>query len=302
MTTLMMLLMMQYVISTKAGLVNYVAGEVNVKASQSIAAGASVRTGPNGYAEILLNPGSFLWISSNSEIVLDSVELTTIAVRVVSGGAMIEASGVDKKNPIKVRTQSLTSDIVDDGLYLFSDGTATVLTGKLLTAHSMTVFKKGWRVALAGNGFRAGKISKNTPPTPVESWSRGRSAVIAQANRQTYDSLSSRSTMLSDIWLFSPGLGFWTFMPRNSYRSPYGYRYYSAYDYGTSYSSRSSERDSSSGGSAASSGSTSSGTGSSAGNSGGFGSSGAASERPSNRETVIERKSSVIEGALPERP
>jgi hypothetical protein len=222
----MLILMMQYVISTKAGLVNYVEGEATAKVGQNVEAGQLVRTGSNAYAEILLNPGSFLWLGSNSEIVFDSTQLTEIVVRVVSGTAMIEASGVSKKVPIKVSSGNLTTEIVDNGLYLFSDGTATVFTGKLRTAHSKDLVKKGWRIALTDR-LQATKTSKNSPPTPVQSWSRGRAELIAQANRQTYDSLGFRSEMLSNIWLFNPVLGFWTFMPHHSYRSPYGYRYYS---------------------------------------------------------------------------
>ncbi len=235
MNTLAIFLLMQYVISTRAGLVNHVEGTANVAVMQSVEEGSPVKTGADGRIEVLLNPGSFLRIDDNSEIVLDSVDLTAIAVRVVSGSAIIEASGVGKKNPIKVTTRELTTEIVDDGLYVFGDGVATIRTGKLRSAEPPNVFKKGWQLAQNESGFQAGKLKKNGPFANVESWSRSRSDVIARANANAYTSLLEtrpnrrrNRSEFANVWMFAPNLGFYTFMPRNPYRSPYGNRYYSA--------------------------------------------------------------------------
>lgn len=235
MNTVAIFLLMQYVISTKAGLVNHVEGAANVTVMQSAEAGSPISTGTGGRIEVLLNPGSFLRIGENSEVVLDSVDLTAIAVRVVSGSAIIEASGVGKKNPIKVTTQELATEIVDDGLYVFTDGVAIVRTGKLRTAKSAEGFKKGWQLAQDDRGFQAAKLKGNSPFANVESWSQGRSDVIARANANAYSSLLEERpnrprnrSEIDNVWMFAPSLGFYTFMPRNPYRSPYGNHYYSA--------------------------------------------------------------------------
>src|SRR5438034_7241679 len=108
MITVALMVMMQlnpatsFVVSTKAGLVNYVQGSATVKAATSIPAGKPIGTGPGGALEILLNPGSYLRMGENSTVVLDTIELTDIALRILQGSAVIEASGIDKELPIKV--------------------------------------------------------------------------------------------------------------------------------------------------------------------------------------------------------
>src|SRR5437868_4945528 len=78
-------LIMQFIISAKAGLVNAVEGAANVRVQEQVPAGSPIQTSSTGRVEILLNPGSFLRLGENSLVVLDSVELTNIAVRVLSG-------------------------------------------------------------------------------------------------------------------------------------------------------------------------------------------------------------------------
>src|SRR5262249_31379411 len=95
-------LIMQFIISAKAGLVNAVEGDANVRVNQQVNAGAPIRTEATGRVEIQLNPGSFLRLGENSEAVLDSVDLTDIQVRIVSGIAIIESTAVDKSTPIHV--------------------------------------------------------------------------------------------------------------------------------------------------------------------------------------------------------
>ena len=79
------IVVMQFMISAHAGLVNYVEGPVNVQLHQQLGVGSPVQTGLQGHAEILLNPGSFLRVGENSTVVLDSVELNQIVVRIVHG-------------------------------------------------------------------------------------------------------------------------------------------------------------------------------------------------------------------------
>lgn len=82
--------LMQFIVSARPGLVNYFDGLANVHMHEQIPAGKPIETGPNSHIEVLLNPGSFLRVAENSTVVFDSVELTNIAVRVVSGGAFLE--------------------------------------------------------------------------------------------------------------------------------------------------------------------------------------------------------------------
>src|SRR5438552_11177763 len=113
MITVALMVMMQltpttsFIVSTRAGLVNYVQGSATVKAATSIPAGQPVGTGPGGAVEILLNPGSYLRMGENSQVILDRVELYDIAVRILEGSAIIEANGFNKDLPLQVATGDL---------------------------------------------------------------------------------------------------------------------------------------------------------------------------------------------------
>src|ERR1700740_462941 len=117
MTSLMFIVMMQFVVSTKAGLVNHVQGPANVKATTTVPPGTPIETGPAGAVEILLNPGSYLRLGENSQAVLDRVELEDISLNIAHGSAVIEANGFDKKTPLKVAAGKLKVEIIDDGIY-----------------------------------------------------------------------------------------------------------------------------------------------------------------------------------------
>jgi hypothetical protein len=225
----MFMLMLQYVVSMKAGLVNHVEGDVNIKATQSLEAGAPIKTGPGGFAEILLNPGSYLRLGENSEAVLDSIELKNIALRIVSGAAVIEAVGIDKRFPLKVTSGDLAAEIIKNGIYTFADGRVTIVQGALRPAdNKKAVFKKGWQVSREG-GYGALKVKKGDL-MPVEAWSRERSKVIAVANDNIARSLRRTSSSFAvgwDGWLWVPALGGYAFIPTEGFRSPYGYEYQS---------------------------------------------------------------------------
>ena len=233
MATLMFVLMMQFVVSTRAGLVNYVQGDVSVKAMQSVEAGQPIKTGHDGLAEVLLNPGSFLRLDRDSEVILDGIELTNIAVRVVSGDAVIEAIDFSKDSPLKVTSGNLAIEIIKDGIYKFSEGKVTIIEGKLQTADNKLAFTKGWELS-RDQTYRAVKVAKGIA-TPLENWSRSRSQLIAQANVNVANTLRRSPPLVSSLgwsgygwnnaWMFIPGFGAYIFMPGYHFRSPYGYQY-----------------------------------------------------------------------------
>jgi hypothetical protein len=231
MTSVMFMLMMQFVVSTKAGLVNFVQGDVNVKATQSVQAGVPIKVGPAGFAEILLNPGSYLRLGENSEAVLEGIELTDISLRLVSGTAVVEAVGFDKERPLKVANGNLVMEIIKDGVYRFSDGTVSVVQGRIRAAGTNTVFSKGWQVS-KDETYQKVKAPKGTS-TVLETWSRDRSKLIAAANINIARTLrrSQDTTFgLLDTWMWVPGFGAYVFMPGYQFRSPYGYNYRSFTD------------------------------------------------------------------------
>jgi len=230
------ILMMQFVVSAKAGLVNQVDGSANVRLHTQVAAGLPIQTGAQSHLELLLNPGSFLRIGENSTVVLDSVELANIAVRIVSGSALIETASVDREFPIRVTTGRMHTSIISPGLYRFSGDWASVLDGKLRADGFAATVKKGHELTLIGDSFEEIKVPQNAVADDLDTWSRQRSSDLAHANTLVYRDRSSAfysnsfySTWglfsTSAAWIYSPFLGGFTFLPYSGYRSPYGYSF-----------------------------------------------------------------------------
>lgn len=223
-SALLAFVLMQYVVSVKAGLVNHVQGTANVVEMEQVRQGQPIRTEANGYVEVLLTPGSFLRIGEHSAVVLDGVDLQSVSLRVLAGPAVIEVVDINKKSPIEVTTGKLTTKIVAPGIYRFSDGTATVLDGKLQTGDSKLAYEKGWQVFLQDN-YRARKIGK-LQPTSLDVYSQARAQTISNANATLAASIGTSYASVDPYWLLDPYFGFYTFMPHGKYRSAYGFTYY----------------------------------------------------------------------------
>jgi len=191
-----------------------------------VRAGHSVKTGPDGFVEILLRPGSFLRLGENSEATIDDTDLATVKVTIVRGPAVVEAGErISKDRPITITTGNLTTAIIQTGIYRFENGNATVLQGKLVTGDAKLTYTKGWQIFYKDN-YRARKAEK-FQVTSLDAYSQERSGLIAQANLTIASSLSGSPTYNSfDVWLFSPNLRCYTFIPGADFRSPYGYRFY----------------------------------------------------------------------------
>jgi FecR-like protein len=222
---LLALVLMQYVVSVKAGLVNHVQGTANVAEMEMARPGHPIQTGADGYVEVLLTPGSFLRLGENSAVVLDGVQLESVSLHLVDGPAVIEVIEIDKNHPIKVTTGKLTMNVVAPGIYRFADGIATVLDGKLQTPGSKLSYEKGWQVFFQDN-YRARKVGK-IQVTSLDVFSRARSQAISNANFNMANLVNpSYGYGTNPFWLFAPNIGFYTYMPWGNYRSPYGYQYY----------------------------------------------------------------------------
>jgi hypothetical protein len=194
---------------------------------QTVNVGRPIRTGSDGYVEILLRPGSFLRLGEDSEATLDDADLSNVKVTIQHGPALVEAAEINKDHPITITTGNLTTKIRNTGIYRFENGVATVLQGKLETADSNLTYEKGWQVFYQDN-YRARKTGKMLE-TNLDAYSQSRSGVIAEANLSMVSSLGYGGTAGYsdfDIWLFSPYLRLYTYIPRSDYRSPYGNRYY----------------------------------------------------------------------------
>jgi hypothetical protein len=228
--------LLQYMISAKAGLVNFVDGQANVQLHEQLIQGATVETGAQGHAELLLTPGAFLRVGNNSKIIFDSVELNHVAVRLLDGAALIEVADIDKHAPIQVTTGNLRGVIASRGTYRFADNTASVIDGKLRILGTHKTLRTGHQIASTTEGDVASTFVA-APNDDLDAWSRNRSAALANANAMAYHE-SSAGTYSSASnypygniygnrfsWLYSSLLGGFTFLPRGGYRSYWGYTF-----------------------------------------------------------------------------
>jgi hypothetical protein len=220
--------MMQYVVATKAGLVNDVQGLTNVRPNAMVEPLTPIRTGPTGMVEVLLTPGAYMRLGANSEAVLDTVGLTNVAVHVNKGEAVIEVVEISKEYPVHVTTGPTTIELSEAGIFSFQDGKATVIEGRFSTVGDQPVsYKKGWEVSYSTN-YRARKVAEAQLVSQVaglDQYSMQRSALMARANVSLVPVVQRTSYSGGAFWLYSPTLGAMTYMPLRSIRSPYGYSY-----------------------------------------------------------------------------
>src|SRR6266481_6965574 len=109
------------------GTVNYVEGKISVDSqpldsksigSETLEPGQSVTT-ENGKAELLLTPGVFLRIGSNSSVKMISPGLTNTEIGIEEGEASVEVAEIHKQNDIRIDTDGVTTQLVKNGFYDF---------------------------------------------------------------------------------------------------------------------------------------------------------------------------------------
>src|SRR5436309_11712977 len=117
-------------ISAKAGGINSVIGRVLVQragqssqqdlsAKDDLTSGDVVTTNKGGSrVEVLLNPGSYLRVTENSEFELTDNSLNNLQLRLVKGSAIVEATGTDDlRLQIGILTKQTRFTVVRRGVY-----------------------------------------------------------------------------------------------------------------------------------------------------------------------------------------
>lgn len=248
----------RFVISARAGGVNAVTGKTGVHARGSavwedltikdnLEGGDVVRTGLDGRVEILLNPGSYMRVGENSEFELTSNSLDNLEVRLISGTAIVEATGAeDTELLINITTPHAKMAIVRRGLYRVNvvPGDATeviVRKGRLLLSDPDAKIKAGKKLIFSGNSYSVAALTdaEKKDLDSLELWSKSRAQVVAKANQ----ALTSRdrrilrsgfsddwafrfSPRIGGIWFFDSVFGCYSFMPFYAgWGSPYGGAY-----------------------------------------------------------------------------
>lgn len=241
-----------YVISAKAGGVNFVQGKVNItrKTGRSglllkgdvLEIGDKVSTGADGKAEILLNPGSFVRLAENSEFEFSTTALEDLQLKLNSGSAMFEVI-TDNEFTFAVNTPKAKFYVVKTGVYrvdVLNDGTSKieVWKGKAQVGDAYnTEVKSGRQAVVKGSEVSVAKFDRGEKDA-LETFSKSRAKELAKVNAKLQNRDVRTSLMSSfyrsgwslndsyGLWVYNSFYGTHCFLPFGyGWNSPYGYFY-----------------------------------------------------------------------------
>jgi hypothetical protein len=228
-----------YLISAKAGVVNILEGEVNVKgesatwdrliAGEDLREGDTVKTGANGRVEILLNPGCYLRLGEESEMVYADSTLGALKINLLRGSAIVEASALD--GPIALKAGQTLFRIVKVGLYRFNAGAGgkaevAVRDGRVMVNGALL---KGGKKATIDNGSPVVASFDKKVVDSFDTWSKDRAKTLIAANKKLSQKVMKRNgalTSLFSVWVYDRSCGCRTWLPGGyGFSSPYGGSY-----------------------------------------------------------------------------
>jgi len=229
------------------GTLNYVEGQVSMgdqnldsKAvgSATLQAGQEIETG-NGKAEILLTPGVYLRLGSNSSVKMISSGLTNTQVAVNRGEAMLEVDHIYRENNLQISQPGADTRIEKNGLYDFNAeaNQVRVFDGKALVSandHRTTV-KSGHELAFNSDGkMKAQGFNKNDvrQNDDLYRWSSLRSEYLSEANldaaRTYYVAGGYGPGWWGPGWYWDPWFAGFTYLPGSGFfYNPFGWGFYS---------------------------------------------------------------------------
>jgi hypothetical protein len=230
------------------GTLNYVEGQASIGgeslSSKSVGSaelqpGQTLSSG-QGKAEILLTPGVFLRVGSDSAVKMISPSLTNTEIEVQRGEALIEVDQIFKQNNLRVLEDGATTQLQKRGLYDFNadQQVVRVLDGQaLLQAGDQNIKIKGdHEVTLNAPELKSRKFDKKTfeADDPLYAWSSLRSQYVAEANAQQAPTYilngGGGPWWWGPGWYWNPAFGFYTFIPGSGMLySPFGWGFYSPY-------------------------------------------------------------------------
>jgi hypothetical protein len=230
-------------VTARPGAVNYIEGQVSLDGQaltrQSI---GNVEAGPgqvletqNGKAEMLLTPGVFLRLSSNSAVKMVSPSLTDTRVELLKGEAMVEAAQVMKENRLNVEDHGANTVLQKAGIYKFNadQPLVAVYQGEAeVQRNDHTVEAgKGKEVLLADSDTKL-KTQKfdRSYTDDLYNWSKLRSEYMAEANMATAQTIvvNNPGWWYGTGWYWNPYFASWAFVPGGGlFYSPFGFGFYS---------------------------------------------------------------------------
>lgn len=241
-----------YLISAKAGGVNYTSGIVSIerngkkdgflKKGDEVEVGDKVSTQTEGKAEILLNPGSYIRLAGDSQFEFLSTSLDDLQIQVNKGSAIFEVIA-DKDFTVTIKMPNSKFYLISAGVFRVDvldsgDGKISVWKGKAQVGDTKaTVVKSGKTATQNGTTVAVEKFDRDKKGE-FDNWSRDRAKEIAKVNAKLMDRQMRRSLINSfnnNMWSSANGYGLWvqdpfsrsySFLPFSyGWSSPYGFGY-----------------------------------------------------------------------------
>lgn len=239
----------KYVISAKAGGVNFVEGTVTsvdaaginalVIKGDSVEVGERITTGADGRAEILLNPGSYVRLGPDTTFEFKTTSLDDLQVNLIKGNAVFEVFA-GKEFTVKVLTPGPTFELIESGIFSIDavGGRSSVAVWKgkaAVKGETDTEVKSGREAIVNGEQVAVNKFDKDER-SPLEAWSKTRAKELAKMNDRL-NPKDLRNTLMSSwrrgnwdmyssfgLWVYDPFRGAFCFLPfGRGWSSPYGY-------------------------------------------------------------------------------
>lgn len=239
-----------YIVSAKAGGVNYAAGAVRViraaglGQTQILAKGDELNDrdkltlGATGKTEILLNPGSFLRLAENTELEFTNTDLESLKLKLTSGSALIEAVSVGGEGgaDISIVTPQTIVTLEKSGIYRVNanqNGTE-IYVWKGAARVGNEIIKAGRKQSFGKNGvmLAAVKFDKDDARDALDIWSRDRAKELAKLNlkleRRALTNAFSGYALTGSrggYWVYNRLTGGYCYVPfgNDNWGSPYGY-------------------------------------------------------------------------------
>jgi len=178
----------QHVVSVRAGLINYVEGQVyldeapfefNADHLQELEKGQYLRTG-SGKAEVQLGPGASLWMDENGSLQMVNPSLTDTRLRIERGSIFIEIIEKYKNNKISIQMGTSVIELKKTGLYRLDSASPYlyVFNGKAeIRENRNRITVKQGKFADLNNNLEISKFDKDWKDT-FRDWTAHRSFVI----------------------------------------------------------------------------------------------------------------------------
>jgi hypothetical protein len=237
----------------RPGTINYIEGQASLDGRQLSAHSigqVEVEPGQNlttadGRVEMLLTPGIFLRIDTDSTVKMISPDLTHTEVAIEHGRAEVEADQLYQQNRILIDLDGDQTQILKNGLYEFDadsntartfDGRLAVYPGNNLPDGTKPVeVKSRHQLVLAGDNIKPAGFNKDRTEDELYRWSELRSQYLGEANVDLAAQYANYGPAygyggFAPGWAWDPYLYAYDWLPGDGpFFSPFGFGFYSPY-------------------------------------------------------------------------